>query len=161
MTSELLLRPPSTCLAIAVRTSNDVVMRWFSPDLHIEAEKSGHNFPHDIFQCIFLKENIRVWIKMSLKFLSKSPINNVPSLVQIMAWRRLGDQPLSGQMMVRLPTHICVTRPQWVNGIDGILKLQKRFWMGQTSFEHGSIHYLLLASADMGIYPHLASTYHA
>ena len=25
------------------------------------------------------------------------------------------DKPLSEQMMVRLPTHICVTRPQWVN----------------------------------------------
>ena len=38
-----------------------------------------------------------------------------PALVQIMAWRRPGDKPLSGPMMVRLPTHICVTRPQWVN----------------------------------------------
>ena len=32
-----------------------------------------------------------------------------------MAWRRLGDKPLSESMMVRLLTHICVTRPQWVN----------------------------------------------
>ena len=31
-----------------------------------------------------------------------------------MAWRRSGDKTLSEQMMVRLPTHICVTRPQWV-----------------------------------------------
>ena len=31
-----------------------------------------------------------------------------------MAWRRPGDKPLSETMMVRLPTHICVTRPQWV-----------------------------------------------
>ena len=31
-----------------------------------------------------------------------------------MAWRRLGDKPLSESMMVSLPTHICVTRPQWV-----------------------------------------------
>ena len=31
-------------------------------------------------------------------------------------WFRLvGAKPLSGPMMVRLPTHICVTRPQWVN----------------------------------------------
>ena len=26
-----------------------------------------------------------------------------------------GDKPLSEPIMVRLPTHICVTRPQWVN----------------------------------------------
>ena len=32
-----------------------------------------------------------------------------------MAWRRPGDKQLSEPMMVRLPTHICVTRPQWVN----------------------------------------------
>ena len=32
-----------------------------------------------------------------------------------MAWRRPGDKPLSEPMMVSLPTHICVTRPQWVN----------------------------------------------
>ena len=31
-----------------------------------------------------------------------------------MVWRRSGDKPLSEAMMVRLPTHICVTRPQWV-----------------------------------------------
>ena len=32
-----------------------------------------------------------------------------------MAWRRPGDKPLSEPMMVSLPTHICVTRPQWVD----------------------------------------------
>ena len=31
-----------------------------------------------------------------------------------MAWRRPGDKPLSEPMMVRLLTHICVTRPQCV-----------------------------------------------
>ena len=42
-------------------------------------------------------------------------INNIPALVQIMAWRRPGDKPLSEPMMVNLLTHICVTRPQWIN----------------------------------------------
>ena len=32
-----------------------------------------------------------------------------------MAWRRPGDKPLSGPMMVSLLTHICITRPQRVN----------------------------------------------
>ena len=54
----------------------------------------------------------------ALKFVPNGPINNIPVLVQIMAWRRAGDKPLSEPMMVRLPTHICVTRPQWgqING---------------------------------------------
>ena len=53
-------------------------------------------------------------IKLSLKFVAKGPINNFPSFVQVMAWRRWGDKPLSEPMMVRSPTHICATRPQWV-----------------------------------------------
>ena len=35
-----------------------------------------------------------------------------------MAWRRPGDKPLSEPMMVSSPTHICVSRPQWVKA-DG------------------------------------------
>ena len=42
-------------------------------------------------------------------------IINILALVQIMAWRRPGDKPLSEPMMFSLLTHICITRPQWVN----------------------------------------------
>ena len=62
-----------------------------------------------------MNENASIAIKISLKFVSKGPINNIPALVQTMAWRRPGDKPLSEPMMVSLPTHICVTRPQWLN----------------------------------------------
>ena len=65
-----------------------------------------------------MNENVRISIKISLKFVPNGPINNIPALVQMMAWRRLGDRPLSESMMVRLPTHIYVIRPQWIN-IDG------------------------------------------
>ena len=68
----------------------------------------------DIFKCIFLKENVWIPTKISLKFVPEGPINNIPSLVQIMAWRRPGDKPLSEPMMVSSLMHICVTRPQWV-----------------------------------------------
>ena len=67
------------------------------------------------FKCIFLNGDVLIPTKISLKFVPKGPINNIPALVQIMAWRRLGDKPLSELMMVSLLTHICVTRPQWVN----------------------------------------------
>ena len=50
----------------------------------------------------------------------RGPINNIPTLVQIMAWRRPGDKPLSEPMMVRSPTHICVTELNWVK-LDGVL----------------------------------------
>ena len=78
-------------------------------------EAFGRQFADNTFKCIFLNENVTISIKISLKFVAKGPINNIPALVQIMAWRRPGDKPLSEPMMVSLPTHICVTRPQWVN----------------------------------------------
>ena len=48
-------------------------------------------------------------------FAPRGPINNILALVQMMAWRRPGDKPLHEPVMVRLPTHICVNQPQWVN----------------------------------------------
>ena len=73
------------------------------------------HFADDIFKCIFVNENLWIPIRNSLKFVPKGPINNILALVQTMARRRPGDKLLSERMMVRLPTHICVTRPQWVN----------------------------------------------
>ena len=79
--------------------------------------QDGRRFADDLFKCIFifLNENVRISIKISLKFIPKGPINNISALVQIMAWRRSGDKPLSEAMVFSLLTHICVTRPQWVN----------------------------------------------
>ena len=46
-----------------------------------------------------------------LRFVPKFRINNIPALVQIMAWRQRGDKPLFEPIMVSLLTHICITRP--------------------------------------------------
>ena len=81
----------------------------------LRPRQHGRHFADDIFKCIFMYENIWIPIKISLKFVPNGPINNIPALVQIMAWRRSGDKPLSEPMIVSLLTHICVTRPQWVN----------------------------------------------
>ena len=80
----------------------------------LRPRQHGRHFADDTFKRIFLNENVIISIKISLKFVPDGPINNIPALVQIMAWRRLGDKPLSEPMMVLLLTHICVTRPQWV-----------------------------------------------
>ena len=77
--------------------------------------QNGRHFADDIFKCIFVDENVWIPIKISMKFVPKGPINKISALVQIMAWYCPGDKPLSETMMVRLTTHICVTRPQWVN----------------------------------------------
>ena len=81
----------------------------------LRPRQNGRHFADDDFKRIFLNENVWISIDISLKFISKGPIDNIPALVPIMAWRRSGDKPLSEPMIVRLPTHICVTRPQWVN----------------------------------------------
>ena len=44
-------------------------------------------------------------------------IHCIPALVQIMAWQRPGDKPLSEPIVVSLLMYICVTWPQWVNEI--------------------------------------------
>ena len=82
----------------------------------LRSRQNGRHFPDDIFKWIFLNGNVSISIKIPLYFIPKSPINNIPALAHIMAWRRPGDVPLSEPMMVSLLTHICVTRPQWFNG---------------------------------------------
>ena len=93
-----------------------LLVSWLSHLLNtLRPRQDGRRFPDDIFKCIFFNENVTISIKISLKFVLKARINNIPALVQIMAWRRPGDKPLSGPVMVSLLTQICVTRPQWVN----------------------------------------------
>ena len=88
-------------------------------DIHLvntmRPRQNGRLFADDTFKRIFLNESFRISIKTSLKFVPKGLIINIPALVLIMAWCRPGDKPLSEPMMVRSLTHICVTRPQWVN----------------------------------------------
>ena len=55
----------------------------------------------DIFKWIFLNENDRIPIQISLKFVPRSPIDNKPTLVRVMAWHRKGDKPLSEPMLTQ------------------------------------------------------------
>ena len=99
----------------------------------LRPRQNGRHFADDICKCIFLNENVRIPIEISLKFVPKGPINNIPSLVQIMAWRRPGDKPLSEPMIVTLLTHICVTRPQWVKtGSEDMHNQYPDYWCLET-----------------------------
>ena len=77
----------------------------------MEAETNSRHFADDIFKCIFMNENVAIVIDISVKLIPESPVNNIPALVQIMAWHRPGDKPLSEPLMVSLLTYICVARP--------------------------------------------------
>ena len=80
----------------------------------LRPRQNDRHFPDDIFKRIFMNENTWISNKNSLKFDPKGPINNITAFVRIMVWHRPGDKPLFEQMMVRLPTHMCVTPAQWV-----------------------------------------------
>ena len=94
----------------------------------LRPRQNGRHFADDFLKCIFVNENVWIAIEISLKFVCKGPIDNIPSMVYIMAWCRPGNKPLSGPMVVRLPTHICFTWPQWVK--------QPRHCWGQTILLH-------------------------
>ena len=92
--------------AYSLPSENDVYkMNSFCSGLNTSRPRqNGHRFGGDTFKHIFFNENFRISIEISLKIVPKGPINNIPALVQIMAWRRSGDKPLSEPMMVSLLT---------------------------------------------------------
>ena len=131
--SLILVKPsPQTgliyCLSIGLKALRHI-------HLHIVSQKklypfNGHHFADDKVKRIFLNENIRTSINMSLKFVPKGKINNKSALVEVMAWRRTGDKPLSEPMLPSSQTHICGTRGRWITHLDAscrtkLLKVKK------------------------------------
>ena len=57
----------------------------------------------DIFKCIFFNENDWILIQISLKFVYRSPIDNEPTLVGVMAWHWTGDKSLPESMLTQFP----------------------------------------------------------
>ena len=51
----------------------------------LRPRQNGRHFADIIFKCIFLNENVWISIEISLKFIPKGPMHNIPALVQIMA----------------------------------------------------------------------------
>ena len=105
----------------AITWNNDNQTWWqymYMASLESVLKQIGRHFADHTFDHIFFNENIRVSIKISLKSIPKFPINNISALVQITAWRRSGDKPLSERTVVNLLTHKYVTRPQWVKNSE-------------------------------------------
>ena len=48
--------------------------------------QNGRHFADDTFKCIFFNENVRISIKISLKFVPKGLNDNKAALVGVMAW---------------------------------------------------------------------------
>ena len=59
------------------------------------------------FNCIFLNENYRILIWISLKFALKSLIENKPALIQVISGCQTGDKPLPDLMLTQFTdTHM-------------------------------------------------------
>ena len=97
---------------------------YFTP---MRPRQNDHHFADDIFKCTFLYETIWISIKISLTTVPNGPINNIPTLVQIMAWRRSGDKPLSEPVMESLLTHKCI----FIESLKLRLQFRQILWSGQ------------------------------
>ena len=113
---------PNTCQAtsnyhfdstMSLPHMNHIVWhRYHVPTIRtLRPRQIDRNFADDVFKCISLNEHVWILLKISPKFVPKFRINNIPVLIQIMAWRQPGDKPLSVPMMVSLLAHICVIWP--------------------------------------------------
>ena len=63
-------------------------------------DKIATFFTDDFSNCISMNENLCISIRISLKFVPKGPIDNKWALVQVMAWRQIGNKPLSEAMLI-------------------------------------------------------------
>ena len=76
--------PFPNLLQALLLSQGPLLLTWFNT---LRPRQNGRHFADDIFKCIFLNENLLM--------------HNNPALVQIMAWRRSGDKPLSKPMIVK------------------------------------------------------------
>ena len=67
---------------------------------HLSLDKKAA-ISQTIFSDAFSWMKICILIKILLQFVPKGPIDNKPALVQVMAWRRTGDKPLSEPMLTK------------------------------------------------------------
>ena len=79
------------CCALLKALGTDwLILHIFFRVSTLRPRQNGWRFADNIFKHIFFNENVWNSIKISLKFVPKGPINIIPALVLIMAWRRPG-----------------------------------------------------------------------
>ena len=100
----------------------------------LRPRRNWYNFA-EIYKCIFLNKNV-FFLKLAQKSVPKGTFNNIPALVQIIAWQRPDDKSSSKPIMVSLPTHISVTRPPWYGcNVSNFGVFEKKFWFRDTGVQ--------------------------
>ena len=97
-------RNTSSCWLLSIQQS------WMPPLLlkpacltHLSLDKMATIWQKIFSEAFTWMKSFCILIKISLKFLPKGPIDNNTALVEIMAWRQIGDEPLSEPMLTRFP----------------------------------------------------------
>ena len=78
----------------------------------LRPRRNRQHFADNILKSILVQWKCLNLKKKSLKFVGTT--YNIVALVQIIAWRRPSDTLLFEPVMVSLPMHICLIRPQWI-----------------------------------------------
>ena len=116
-------------------------------EFHLTHWQDGCQFPDDIFKYIFLNENMWIPMEISLKFVLKGPINHISALVQIMAWCRPGDKPLSEPIVVSSLMYVCVTWLQWVKLLPYYhITISSKYILLNI---HTTFHFVVVISSDL------------
>ena len=84
------------CLGLNVLSASPVYVRDLTSVTNVPADVLAPNK----IKYMFLNDNVWISIKISLNCVHNGSINNIPPLVQIVAWRRPGYKPLPESMMV-------------------------------------------------------------
>ena len=79
--------------------------------------QNGRHFVNDIFKCIFLNRNVWIPIEISLKFNPGVQLTIFQHWFSQWLGNRCQSHCLNQWWLPSLPTHICFTRPLWVNKI--------------------------------------------
>ena len=103
------IKPILTCVVIYTLFVDKTSCIGYISIQHIDAEIKLTTFPRRHCQMHFLELH-EFRLELQRSFFPEGPINSIPALFQIIAWRRPGENPL-------LLMHICVTQPQWVNSV--------------------------------------------
>ena len=111
----------------------------------VRSEQNGWHFEDDIFKCTFENETYCILIIFSLKFVPDGAVDNKSSFVQLMAWCRIGNKPLSEPMMTQLTNSLCLhfaTMSYWNQSMYCMEDVGSRVSVVFVSEQHYDVRFL-------------------
>ena len=81
----------------------------------LRPRQNGRHFADKIFKCTFVNENVWIPIQISLKFVLKCPIDNIPALVQMMAWCQPGEKHYWSRKPLIIGAWYCEAKGHYLN----------------------------------------------